>query len=66
MFRFEFTDDELKYIKSKIHFTEKQERIIAYRQDELPLLVMADKEHVDVSTISRELRKIDKKIKKVI
>lgn len=66
MLRFEFTYEELDIIKSRIHFTARQERIINYRMDELTLVQMAQKEICDVSTISRELKKIRKKIKKVI
>lgn len=66
MIKFEFTNDELDYIKSKIHFTPRQIRIIGYRLDELSLLQMAELEHCDVSTISRELKKIKIKIMRVI
>lgn len=66
MLRFEFTTEELNLIKSKIHFTPRQLRIIDYRMDELSLVQMAQKEICDVSTISRELDKIKKKIMKVI
>lgn len=66
MLRFEFTNDELDLIKSKIHFTPRQLRIIDYRRDEIPLKQMALKETCDVSTINRELKKISKKIIKVV
>ena len=66
MLRFEFTNDELDLIKSKIHFTPRQLRIIDYRRDEIPLKQMALKETCDVSTINRELKKISKKITKVV
>jgi len=62
MLRLDFTNDEINYIKSKIHFTELQERIIRYRQDELSIVKMAMKENVSVSTIDREIKKIKKKI----
>lgn len=66
MLRFEFTTQELDLIKSKIHFTPRQIRIIDYRMDELSLVQMAQKEICDVSTISREIKKIKKKIMRVI
>lgn len=66
MLRIDFTNKELEDIKSKIHFTELQERIIRYRQDELSIVKMAMKENVSVSTIDREIKKIKKKIMKVI
>lgn len=66
MFKIEYTNQELDIIKSKIHFTERQERIIKYRQDEWSLVKMADEENCDISTISREIDKIKKKIMKVI
>ena len=66
MLKFEFTNEELNTIKSKIHFTPRQTRIINYRMDELTLVQMAMKENCDVSTISREIEKIRKKIVRVI
>lgn len=66
MLKIEFTNEELEIIKSKIHFTERQKRIISYRQDEWSLVKMADEEKCDISTISREIKKIKKKIMKVI
>ena len=63
MLRFDFTDDEMELLKKKTHFSKRQKRIIAYRRDdELSLIQMADKEHCDVSTISRELKIIAIKI----
>lgn len=66
MLRFEFTTDELNLIKSKIHFTPRQIRIIDYRMDEISIVQMAQKEACDVSTINREIKKIKKKITKVV
>jgi len=66
MLKIDFTNNELNDIKSKIHFTERQLRIIQYRQDEWSLIKMAEKECCDVSTISREIDKIKKKIMRVI
>ena len=66
MLKIEFTNEELDTIKSKIHFTELQKRIIRYRQDELSIIEMAFLENVSDSTINREIRKIKKKIMKVI
>lgn len=66
MLRFEFTNEELDLIKSKIHFTPRQLRIIDYRMDELTLVQMAQKEICDVSTINREIKKIGRKIAKIM
>lgn len=66
MLKFEFTNEELDLIKSKIHFTPRQLRIIDYRMDELTLVQMAQKEICDISTISREIKKIRKKIMRII
>ena len=66
MLKLEFTNQELDLIKSKIRFTPRQLRIMEYRQDELTLVQMAMKENCDVSTISREIKEISKKILKVI
>lgn len=62
----DFTNKELELIKSKIHFTELQNRIINYRQDEYSITKMAMIENCSESTISREIRKIKRKIFKVI
>lgn len=56
----------LELLKSKIHFTELQNRIINYRQDEYSITKMAMIENYSESTISREIRKIKRKIFKVI
>jgi IS30 family transposase len=66
MLRIDFTNQEIEYIKSKIHFTKLQERIINYRQEEYSITKMAMIENCSESTISREIKKIKKKINKVI
>ncbi len=66
MLRMDFTNKELELIKSKIHFTELQNRIINYRQEEYSITKMAMIENCSESTISREIRKIKRKIFKVI
>ena len=66
MLKIEFTNEELDTIKSKIHFTELQERIIKYRQDELSIVEMAMLENLSDSKISKEIKKIRKKIMKVV
>lgn len=65
MFKIEYTNEELDNIKSKIHFTPFQERIIKYRQDEYSITKMAFLEHCSESTINREIKKVKSKIKKV-
>ena len=64
--KLEFTNNEIDYIKSKIHFTPMQERIIKYRQDELSIVEMSMKENCSESKISKEIKKIKFKIKKVL
>ena len=66
MLRFEFTNQQLDEIKSKIHFTPMQERIIDYRRDELSIVQMAMKEICGESKISKEIKKIEKKMNKLI
>lgn len=66
MLKLEFTNDEINYIKSKIHFTPLQERIIEYRQNEYSITKMSMLENCSESTISREIKKVKKKIMKVI
>ena len=64
--KIEFTNDEIERIKSKIHFTPMQERIISYRMDELSIVEMSFKESCSESKISKEIAKIKKKIYKVL
>lgn len=66
MLKIEFTNEELDTIKSKIHFTSLQERIMKYRQDELTIVEMAFLENMSEAKISKEIKKIKTKIKKVI
>lgn len=66
MLKIEFTEKELEEIKAKIHFTPIQERIIAYRQDEMSIVEMALKEQCCESKISKEIKKIKKKIMRVL
>lgn len=66
MLKFEFTNPQLDEIKSKIHFTPMQLRIIDYRRDELTIVQMAMKEICSESKISKEIKKIEKKMDKLI
>lgn len=66
MLKLEFTNKEIEDIKSKIHFTPLQERIIKYRMDEYSITKMSMLENCSESTINREIKKIKKKIMKVI
>lgn len=66
MLRFEFTKQEVEQIKSKIYLSELQERIFEYRLKEYSITKMSMLENVSESTISREIKKIHKKILKVI
>lgn len=66
MLKLEFTNDEIELIKSKIHFTPMQERIINYRMDELSIVEMSMKENCSESKISKEIRKVKRKINKVL
>ncbi len=66
MFKFEFTKKEVDEIKSKIYLSEIQERIFEYRLREYSITKMAMLENVSESTISRELKKIKRKIMRII
>lgn len=66
MLKFEFTKNELDEIKSKIHFTPMQERIIEYRQNEFTITKMAMLESCSESAINRQIKKIKRKVIKVI
>jgi len=66
MYRLDFTKQEIEEIKSKVFLSELQERILEYRLKEYTITMMAMLENCSESTISREIRKIVKKIKKVL
>ena len=66
MLKLEFTKEEVNIIKSKIYLSEIQERIFEYRLKEYSITKMAMLENVSESTISRELKKVKKKVMKVI
>lgn len=66
MLKLEFTKDEFEDIKSKIYLNELQERIFEYRIREYSITKMAMLENCSESTISREIKKIKNKIKKII
>lgn len=66
MLKLEFTKAEFEDIKSKIYLNELQERIFEYRIREYSITKMAMLENCSESTISREIKKIKNKIKKII
>ena len=66
MLKLEFTKQEVDIIKSKIYLSEIQERIFEYRLKEYSITKMAMLENVSESTISREIKKIKKKIIKIL
>lgn len=61
MLKLEFTKNEVESIKSKVYFSEIQERIFEYRLKEYSITKMAMLENVSESTINREIKKIKKK-----
>lgn len=66
MLKLDFTKDEVEDIKSKVYFSEIQERIFEYRLREYSITKMAMLENCSESTINRELKKIKKKITKIL
>lgn len=66
MLKLEFTKNEVENIKSKVYFSEMQERIFEYRLKEYSITKMAMLENCSESTINREIKKIKKKIMRVI
>jgi IS30 family transposase len=66
MLKFDFTKQEVDNIKSKIYLNELQERIFEYRLKEYSITKMAMLENCSESTISREIKKIKRKIMKTL
>jgi len=59
-----YSKKELETLLDVMFFTPMQERIIRYRIYEESRVKMADKEHVSVRTIDREIKKIAIKMQK--
>lgn len=66
MLKLDFSKQEYENIKSKIFLNEFQERIFEYRIKEYSIAKMAMLESCSESTISREIKKIKRKIKRVL
>lgn len=66
MLKLEFTKEEVENVKSKVYFSEIQDRIFEYRLKEYSITKMAILENCSESTINREISKIKKKIMKII
>ena len=66
MFKLEFSQPEIQEMKKKLYLSEMQERVLEYRLKEYSITKMAMLEHVSESTISRELRKLKRKVMKII
>lgn len=66
MFKLELTKQEIEDIKSKIYLSSIQERILEYRLKEYSITKMAELENCSEPTISREIKKLKDKIKKVL
>ena len=66
MLKIDLTREEYDELINKLMLNEFQERILEYRIKEYSLTKMSMLEHCSESTISREIKKIKNKIKKVI
>lgn len=66
MLKLDFTKQEVENIKSKVYLNELQERILDYRIKEYTITKMAMLENCSESTISREIKKIKRKIMKTL
>lgn len=64
--KFDFTKSEVEEIKSKIYLSDIQEHIFEYKLREYSITKMAELESCSESTISKEIKKLKKKILKVI
>ena len=66
MLKIDFSKEEYENFKNKIFLTDMQERILEYRIKEYSITKMSTLENCSESTISREIKKIKNKKKKVI
>ena len=66
MFNPDFTKKEYDEIKSKIFLTKRQEEILEYRIKGYSLVKISELLFCSISTISREVKRIEKKIIRVL
>jgi predicted DNA-binding protein YlxM (UPF0122 family) len=66
MYKFEFSKKEFEELKEKIYLSDIQIKIIEYRLKDYSITKMAYLENTSESTISREIKKIVKKINKIL
>lgn len=66
MLKLDFTKAEVKEIIEKTYMNEFQQRILEYRLLNYSISKMSVLENCSESTISREIKRIKKKIKKVL
>lgn len=66
MLKLDFTRQEADEIKNKIFLSELQEKLFEYRLKEYSITKKAMLENCSESTITRELKKVKKKVMKVI
>ena len=66
MYKFEFSDKELDEISKKALLSPLQKEIIEYRIKDYSLVKIAELTKNSTSTVSRQIVKIVKKIKRII
>ena len=62
MYKFDFTKDEVKMIKSKIYLVNDEEDILNDKLHGLSIVEISMKRNISTSTVSRKVNKIYKKI----
>lgn len=65
MYRFDFTKDEVKMIKSKIYLIDNEEDILDDRLNGLSVVEISLKRNISTATVSRKINKIYNKILKI-
>lgn len=66
MLKISFTTSELDAIDKEVNFTQLQKEIIQDKRDELSNTQICLKHNISQSSLSREIKKIADKIKKIL
>ena len=65
MYKFDFTKDEVKEIKSKIYLVNGEEEVFDDRLNGLDIIQISLKRNMSTATVSRKVKNIYKKILKI-
>ena len=65
MYRFDFTKDEISYIRSKIYLSEEENEILEDRLYGLSIVEISLKRNISTAKVSRKIKSIYNKMLKI-